>query len=166
MFCPNCGREGGPAQNFCRTCGLRLDAIDQVVRRELQESNIEPIRGSWLRTILFTAWHYGLFLLALGMIITGVGKKLLNEQLIADIGTLMSVLGVGFLVSRGILLLKDSAHSSLRAPPKAETTTELAPQLEAKDRPSVTDFTTRHFDPSYAERKDRESPGKRFNSRS
>jgi uncharacterized membrane protein YvbJ len=94
MFCPNCGSERGEAQRFCRSCGLRLDTIDQVVRQELQESKIQPITRSWLRIIFLTAWHYGLFLLALGMIITGVAKKIVNEQLIADIGTLISVLGV------------------------------------------------------------------------
>src|ERR1043166_7340006 len=89
MFCPNCGSESGAAQRFCRSCGLRLDAIDQVVRQELQESKVQPVTRSWLRTILLTAWHYGLFLLLLGMCITGVGKKIVNEQLIADIGTLI-----------------------------------------------------------------------------
>ena len=166
MFCPNCGNEGESRQRFCRACGLRLDAIDQVVRQELQESKVEPIRSSWLRIIFLTAWHYGLFLIVLGMIITGVGRKLLNEKVIADIGTLMSLLGIGFLVARGILLFKDSTHSSLPGPLKAGTTTVFAPQLEAKDRPSVTEFTTRHFDPSYAERKDPESPGNHFNNRS
>lgn len=159
MFCPNCGSESGTAaQRFCRSCGLRLDTIDQVVRKELEESKVQPVTRSWLRIIFLTAWHYGLFLLALGMVITGVGTKIVNEQLIADIGTLMSVLGVGLLVSRGILLLKDAAHSSSHEPSKADTTTELPPrQLEPKEQPSVTEFTTRQLDPVYAERKDPES---------
>lgn len=166
MFCPNCGSESGEAQRFCRSCGLRLDAIDQVVRQELKESKVQPVTRSWLRTIFLTAWHYGLFLLLLGMCITGVGKKIVNEQLIADIGTLISVLGVGFLVSRGILLLKDAAHSSSHEPSKADPTTELIPrQLEAKEQSSVTELTTRHLDPVYAERKDRESSGSHSNKR-
>jgi hypothetical protein len=167
MFCPNCGSESGAAQKFCRSCGLRLDTIDEVVRHELQESKVEPNKKSLLRTIFFTAWHYGLFLLTLGMLITGVGKKIVNEQLIADIGTLLSVLGVGLLVSRGILLLKDSAHSTPHERSRAETTTELKPQqLEAKEQPSVTEFTTRHLDPVYAERKNPEPSGTSSNNRS
>jgi zinc ribbon protein len=158
MFCPNCGSERVAAQRFCRSCGLRLDTIDQVVRQELKESKVQPVTRSWLRIIFLTAWHYGLFLLALGMTITGVAKKIVNEQLIADIGSLISVLGVGLLVSRGILLLKDAAHSGSPEPPKAETTTELTPhQLEAKEQPSVTEFTTHHLDPVYAKRKDPEA---------
>ena len=167
MFCPNCGSESGTAQKFCRSCGLRLDTIDQVVKQELKESKVEPVTRPWLRIIFLTAWHYGLFLIAMGMTITGVGKKIVHEQQIADIGTLMSVLGVGLLVSRGILLLKDAARSGSHEPSKADTTTELKPrELESKEQPSVTEFTTRHLDPVYADRNDPESSRGHSNNRS
>lgn len=31
MFCPNCGSKNGIEQNYCRGCGLRLDAIAEAV---------------------------------------------------------------------------------------------------------------------------------------
>jgi hypothetical protein len=31
MFCPNCGAENRVEQNYCRSCGLRLDAISHLV---------------------------------------------------------------------------------------------------------------------------------------
>jgi hypothetical protein len=31
MFCPNCGAENRSEQNYCRSCGLKLDAISQLV---------------------------------------------------------------------------------------------------------------------------------------
>lgn len=31
MFCPNCGAENRVEQSFCRSCGLKLDAISQAV---------------------------------------------------------------------------------------------------------------------------------------
>jgi hypothetical protein len=31
MFCPNCGQENQADQKFCRSCGLKLDAVLQVV---------------------------------------------------------------------------------------------------------------------------------------
>ena len=31
MFCPNCGNENQVNQNFCRSCGLKLDAIAKEV---------------------------------------------------------------------------------------------------------------------------------------
>lgn len=34
MFCPNCGSENKTEQNFCRLCGLKLDAIWQAVAEQ------------------------------------------------------------------------------------------------------------------------------------
>lgn len=31
MFCPNCGADNGSEQNYCRSCGLKLDAISKNV---------------------------------------------------------------------------------------------------------------------------------------
>jgi uncharacterized membrane protein YvbJ len=31
MFCPNCGSKNGVEQNYCRECGLKLDAIAEAV---------------------------------------------------------------------------------------------------------------------------------------
>ena len=31
MFCPNCGAKNSIEQNFCRGCGIRLDAIVEAV---------------------------------------------------------------------------------------------------------------------------------------
>src|SRR5688572_15742942 len=31
MFCPSCGAENRVEQNFCRSCGLQLDAISQAI---------------------------------------------------------------------------------------------------------------------------------------
>jgi hypothetical protein len=31
MFCPNCGTRNGVEQNYCRGCGLKLDAIVEAV---------------------------------------------------------------------------------------------------------------------------------------
>lgn len=34
MFCPNCGSENYNEHNFCRLCGLKLDAISQAVAEQ------------------------------------------------------------------------------------------------------------------------------------
>ena len=34
MFCPNCGAEGRSDQTYCRACGLKLDAITQIVTEQ------------------------------------------------------------------------------------------------------------------------------------
>jgi hypothetical protein len=145
---------------------LRLETISQVVNQELQQiPDFVPERGpgfSW-KSIFFTAWYYGFFLIALGIIIISVGKKIIGEQLVADIGSLMSLLGVGLLVSRGILLLKGTLAQRPRQLPKK---TETTPLLEQKEPASVTDFTTHHLDTVYAERNNAKTSPTERDSRS
>lgn len=31
MFCPNCGSENSIEQNYCRSCGLKLDVITRAI---------------------------------------------------------------------------------------------------------------------------------------
>jgi|SoiMethySBSTD1v2_1073268.scaffolds.fasta_scaffold26165_7 hypothetical protein len=35
MFCPNCGTENNVGLNYCRSCGLKLDAIVEAVADQL-----------------------------------------------------------------------------------------------------------------------------------
>jgi len=35
MFCPSCGTKNSVDQNFCRSCGLKLDAIIEAVAEQL-----------------------------------------------------------------------------------------------------------------------------------
>ena len=80
MFCPNCGKENGTDQNYCRACGLKLDAISQVVaellpseeyaalqkrRRMLEKFGVVSLSIAGvlaLMTVLFTAALYKLIL--------------------------------------------------------------------------------------------------------
>lgn len=34
MFCPNCGSENKTEQNYCRTCGLKLDGVTRAVAEQ------------------------------------------------------------------------------------------------------------------------------------
>ncbi len=81
MYCPNCGTNDQADRNFCRSCGLRLDAIADVVA--LQSPSAEnaalerrrkmirrlglgslSIAGSiGMMTLIFTAALYKLVLL-------------------------------------------------------------------------------------------------------
>jgi zinc-ribbon domain len=166
MYCPSCGNQNSEDQRFCRSCGLRLETISQVVNQELQQiPDFVPERGpgfSW-KSIFFTAWYYGFFLIGLGLIIISVGKKIIGEQLVADIGSVMSLLGVALLVSRGILLLKGTLTPR---PPQFQKKTDTTPLLEQKEPASATEFTTRHLETVYSERHDPQSSPSERESRS
>lgn len=158
MYCPNCGKEHTDQQKFCRSCGLSLQLISQALVNELSatrsdESSLElmkPEQKRWQNPLL-----YGFLLLMLGLIIIIFGKKMLGEQLVADIGTLIAVLGVGLIGFKGVLLIR-SQPKSLPTPnalPKGEPITEPPPALHAGEPPSVTEHTTRTLEPIYSKHK-------------
>jgi|SRR6185436_35857 len=155
MYCPSCGSENSKDQRFCRACGLHLQTISQVVAHQLNaKESFAPTRQE-SRSIWQNPLLYGFLMIMFGLTVIFIGKRALGEQLVADIGTLISVVGVTFFILKGLFLLNQSRASiaaPAKDPPRADTTTELSPLLEAKEQPSVTEFTTRNFDPVYAER--------------
>jgi hypothetical protein len=60
MFCPNCGNETNE-QNFCRTCGLRIENILKLLVKEINEREKTGLqkRDDWLRKLGFLS--LGLF---------------------------------------------------------------------------------------------------------
>jgi|KBSMisStaDraftv2_1062788.scaffolds.fasta_scaffold14325_3 hypothetical protein len=173
MYCPNCASENSEEQRFCRTCGLHLQTISQVVShqiRSIQKTDsaikafCEP-KNIWQNPLL-----YGFFLVLMGLLVVTIGKKIIGEQLIADIGTLISLSGIAVFILKGVFLVQRSQRSGSTEPTpdftRADTTTELPHLIEAKEPPSVTEFTTRNFDPVYVERHNAESSTSHRNSRS
>ncbi len=160
MYCPDCGKDNSNGQRFCRACGLSLEAISQVLvdahsaiksDNGVVVQNIKPKQSAWQNPLL-----YGFFMLVLGIIIIAIGKTLLGEQLIADIGTMISVVGVGLISFKGISLLR-SPSSSLTQPtalPENRSTTELPSASQFEGLPTVTEDTTRHLEPIQLERKE------------
>jgi hypothetical protein len=98
---------------------------------------------------------YGFLMLLLGMAIVIFGKKIAVEQLIADLGTLIAVLGIGLLGFKGVSLIRSQSSSSRQSKTLLEgkPTSELPPALPSGEPASVTEHTTRHFEPIYSERK-------------
>jgi zinc-ribbon domain len=162
MYCPNCASENSQDQRFCRVCGLHLQTISQVVVHQIkagQRAGTPQASQDRWKSLRQNPLCYGFFLLILGLLIIMLGKKILGEQLVADVGTVLALVGVAFFVIKGLFLFNRSrgAHSSEELS-RAGTTTELTPLLEAKEQPSVTEFTTRNFDRIYVERDDHKTP--------
>ncbi len=158
MYCPNCGKENPEKPRFCRSCGLGLQTISQALVNELSATKsddssieiVEPEQKRWRNPLM-----YGFLMLLLGMAIVIFGKKIAVEQLIADLGTLIAVLGIGLLGFKGVSLIRSQSSSSRQSKTLSEgkPTTELPPALPSGEPASVTEHTTRHFEPIYSERK-------------
>ncbi len=158
MYCPNCGKENPEKPRFCRSCGLGLQTISQALVDELSttKSNdtsieiVEPEQKRWRHPLM-----YGFLMLLLGMAIVIFGKRIAAEQLIADLGTLIAMLGIGLLGFKGVSLMRSQSSSSRQSKTVLESkpTTELPPALPSGEPASVIEHTTRHFEPIYSERK-------------
>jgi hypothetical protein len=168
LFCPSCGSENPQEQRFCRNCGLHIQTIAQVVAHQVNARQAHPALSKLAepKTILQNPLFYAFLLVILGMCVSGIGKRIIGEQGIVDVGTILSFIGVTFFVLRGIFMFQ-RLRFSRPAPevPKADTTRELPHLIEAKEPPpSITEFTTRTFDPVIAERYDAETSNTRRQS--
>ena len=153
MYCSTCGVALAQGLSYCNYCGAKLGGAKTDLAN--QSSELRP--ESLLATIA------GLFVCGLGVItvLMGVMKAVLGlpvERILA-----FSLLPfIILLVIEGVfirLLLsgkKEPQHTSDRAFLKSQATNELdAAHARAlpEPLPSVTEQTTRAFDPIYTERK-------------
>lgn len=158
MYCPNCGKGNTQQQRFCRSCGLGLQTISQALVHELSATRPD---GSPVEMVKHEqrGWHnplvYGLLLLILGMVIVIFGKKIAAEQLIADLGMLIGLLGIGLLGFRGVGLILFPPEPTPRSETllEGEPTNELPRALEPGAPHSVTEHTTRQFETVHSKRK-------------
>lgn len=158
MYCPNCGKDNPENTRFCRSCGLGLQTISHALVNELSATKsddglieiVESEQKRWRNSLM-----YGVLMLLLGMAIIIFGKKVVVEQLIADLGTLIAVLGIGLVCFKGVSLLRSQPSSSRpsKSVLEGKSTTELPPALPSGEQASVTEHTTRQFEPIYSERK-------------
>jgi hypothetical protein len=155
MYCSTCGVAVSQGLSFCKHCGAKLGV----------ERGDDLVRYSEMRaeSFLILLMVMG-FILGLG-VITGLMAVLKNgldfeaHQVIpfAIISFVMLFLLEGMLFWR--LLRRDShAAAASSAPPSEQTTKELDAARtralpEGVQPPSVTEHTTRAFEPAYTERK-------------
>jgi hypothetical protein len=151
MYCPDCGKENPAGQRFCRSCGLSLKPISEALAGEVLPARVD--KGS---TVAIQGaqrfWHnpliYGLLVIVLGIAIGVFGDKVLSSQTISDIGTIISLLGVGLIGVKGVMLIVAPAHHSpeTKREIEAEQTSELKPALLSAEPTSVTEHTTRQLE--------------------
>jgi hypothetical protein len=159
MYCPNCGKSNPDNQRFCPACGLSLQATSEALAKELVDRSatgsiavkfpeapfqkLGKLGGGWQNPLI-----YFFMLIVIGIVIAAVGHKLFEDKTVADIGTLIALMGVGLLGLKGLVLIGISAKGQLqeRTLPRAERTTELPRVLVSGVRTSITEHTTRQLD--------------------
>ena len=152
MFCPNCGGENRSEQNYCRTCGLKLDAITQAVAEQRPLSEYAQLQR---RKELFE--KLGLFSISVAALI-GLGlllAKVTYYKLIlfgpevlfwSAFGALVffGLLSVFFFNYPKVVMNFDKINPRLNTadPPAADPTQKLIEDRPFEPVPSVTENTT------------------------
>jgi hypothetical protein len=158
MFCPGCGSENSEATRFCRSCGLTLEEVSQALQNATNptgehENRRSPLaRGStgWQNPVI-----YALLLVLLGIVLAIVGDKVVGVQELKDIGSVVSLLGVGLLGFRGVMMTVSPTHGKPRhVQSKAARNAGWSPPLLHGEPPAVTENTTRQLDVLVSRTKD------------
>ena len=151
MHCPNCGTKVSTEQKFCRSCGLELQAIQQLVTHQL--SGVKPVQTrAALRARV--AW-----LMFSGIAVMFSGAGLLSLEKRYGWGDWAGLLGL-LMVIGGVLLALYAGLEPVLFPPKpfrklpqpaeqfaAATTSKLTLTPGAEPVLSVTEHTTRTLEP-------------------
>ncbi len=153
MYCSSCGGTVAQGVSYCNLCGAKLNAAKDAIVAKPAE--LFPESLVWAIVAVFTV--------GLGVTIglMAVMKDLLNfSQGLIIAFTILSFL-LTFVVE-GVLIWmlleskRNAQKSGITAPLKEQTTRELdAAQVRALPEPvpSVTEHTTRTFEPIYNKRK-------------
>lgn len=150
MYCPDCGKENNQGERFCRTCGLSLETIVRAINQEGVPEASKP--GPPVLSRAYAVWQnpfvYGLSLVFLGLILQIIAEKVFGSTKASDIGTIISLLGVGLIGFKGVMLAVMPPRRGVdsNAPRHADSTSKLSRLLLDPQPASVTESTTRQLD--------------------
>jgi len=107
MYCPKCAKENPEGQRFCPSCGANLQNVAQAIEGQFSPfgnfASIAKLGGN-LATLI-----YSLLIIAIGVVFTVVGSKIFDLKILTTIGTLISLLGVGLIGLKGVLMIVGQA---------------------------------------------------------
>ena len=148
MYCPSCGIALSQQLKYCNRCGAQLIAVIESSKKRLDEY----LDG------LFWITVFGLGLILGGLALMKRVLQLSEGLIIAYLILSSLAFSINFALSlREILrMLKDSKEAKAINEVGHLDTNELSPGKEAPAlgaMPSVTENTTREFEPIYSKRK-------------
>ena len=158
MYCPNCGTQTSGNEKFCRSCGMSMGMISQLLAKlrsaaesgktpaeiaELTESRLEKPWRRRLRRSLFIAGVVPI----LAVLLTNIGH-LIGRRPEALPWMLLIALLIGIVLGKLLKTPFERQSSQATVLPSAETTSKLPPSSSAELMCSVTEPTTRSLEPA------------------
>lgn len=150
MYCSSCGAEVTKELNYCNRCGANLKHS-----ANLPEQNLRPVSltGPTIAIALMVIFGLGItFASIAGLARNGVHPVALTWMVIGALGT---ITGVAAMVLRqwsqltGGVRQKEPRFSPRKKPAESESAPIQLPPMRSEPISSVTDHTTRTFEPLY-----------------
>ena len=169
MYCPNCSAEASSEQKFCRSCGLELLEVADLINRQTDIARPGTRKETSLdgRRRAMVLWG---MILSLGALAAGSSFKILwNENVriageftpyLLPITLLLLFFGVCLMCYPFLRSMAPRAKPGQPLSSKPERTTELTDHLTPELPPiqaSVTEQTTKFFEESEARIRVRDS---------
>ena len=159
MYCPNCGKENSEQKRFCRACGLRLQAISQVLAQELSPgspANQLDVDSAPRKLGSQPFLLAGFLIMMFGVILGVLGKKMLSAEWISTTGALIAILGMAAMGYSVITMMMPMSRSARRPPtlPPADLTTDRQLSAPPAAVPSVTENTTKQLETAPGDSRD------------
>ena len=159
MYCPNCSTEASIEQKFCRSCGMELLSVAQLIRDQTpmvkHDNSGEAVFRARQRLMLI--WG---FIITFGAAAVGASLKILGKESIHPAGdltpyvsviaVLSAFLGMALMCYPLLQMMSGKHRSSKLALPESEPTIKLKPALLPEQPSSVTEQTTELLEASAA----------------
>lgn len=166
MYCPNCSSKASTEQKFCRSCGMELQAVAELIRDQTPmvkpESPHQPTFEARQRAMLI----WGL-IITLGAAAAGASLKILGKENIHPAGeftpwvsvvaVVAAIFGMGLMCYPFLQTTWGKSSSRKPALPKPESTIKLQPALLSEEQPTITEHTTEFLEASEALAKPRDT---------
>lgn len=122
MYCPNCATEAKTDQKFCRSCGMELHAVAQLVDAQTEIAKPDPVKEALFQPRQRAMLIWGM-ILTLAAVFFGSSVKLLgkeNIQIAGDftpylmvITLLLVFIGMGLMWFPFLQMMAPNRRSSL-----------------------------------------------------
>jgi hypothetical protein len=151
MYCSICGTQATPEVVYCKRCGNVLNSQTAV-----QPKVINLTAPSWAMAVTIIAMAGIIFSAVVKLADRGVSAVALTWMVIVGLGTIVALVAMIFrLLSRSTVSSQQPSQQPLIKPPVTSELYQARHAALPEGMPSVTEHTTRTFEPAYREPSER-----------
>ena len=148
MHCPTCGKPATHEQQFCRSCGMSLEAVGKLVARnsaspaEVQKRIDRAEAEKIIVSRMFNWIMWGMIIMGIGVVMIVVNKSGVVDfsKWVKMIGSIMALGGAGVAAAGVLNSMRQGVQLSGRRSP-----IEIAPAPEPVTLPEAKALPTNEF---------------------